>query len=336
MANSLDELEKQYVTAKPNADRLGTALREQIQDLVSRAGLTLAVPIEVRTKSWVSLSDKLERKSLQLTSIRELPDLVGLRVILLFSRDVDVAVGLISKALELVANEDTAERLGDAQFGYRSHHLVIRLPKSWLAVPTFTGLGDLQAEIQVRTVAQHIWAAASHLLQYKQETNVPVTLRRSVSRVSALLETVDLEFERILTDRATYVESVDVSHTSETLNVDILEKLLSQSLPASNQAGDENYAGLLPDLRAFGIVDAAQLRDLISRRLRDARQSDQEIVKRRRKSENYVGTTKERIDAGVFWTHVGLVRDMLDHEHPGTFDKYLRDKATEKSKAPRD
>lgn len=66
-------------------------------------------------------------------------------------------------------------------------------------------MSGLKAEVQVRTVTQHVWAAASHVLQYKQEASVPLPVRRSIYRVSALLETVDLEFERVLSS-ATPIE----------------------------------------------------------------------------------------------------------------------------------
>jgi ppGpp synthetase/RelA/SpoT-type nucleotidyltranferase len=60
-------------------------------------------------------------------------------------------------------------------------------------------------ELQLRTLAQHIWAVASHKLQYKREASVPVPIRRSINRVSALLEMVDLEFDRVLLEREQYV-----------------------------------------------------------------------------------------------------------------------------------
>ena len=50
---------------------------------------------------------------------------------------------------------DTSERLKDDQFGYSSIHIVAALPSEWLKVPTMSGLEDLKAEIQVRTLAQH-------------------------------------------------------------------------------------------------------------------------------------------------------------------------------------
>jgi hypothetical protein len=52
----------------------------------------------------------------------------------------------------------------------------------------------LKAEIQIRTVLQHAWAAISHKLQYKREDDVPAPLRRKLFRLSALFELADDEF----------------------------------------------------------------------------------------------------------------------------------------------
>jgi ppGpp synthetase/RelA/SpoT-type nucleotidyltranferase len=105
--------------------------------------------------------------------MKELKDLVGLRLMRVFKRDVARVCDLVSETFTVVSQEDTAQRLGEAEIGYQSLHYVIKLPEKWLSVPSFKGLDDLQAELQVRTVAQHIWAAASHILQYKQEASVP-------------------------------------------------------------------------------------------------------------------------------------------------------------------
>jgi putative GTP pyrophosphokinase len=55
-------------------------------------------------------------------------------------------------------------------------------------------LVNLKAEIQVRTVLQHAWAAVSHKLQYKVNSEVPIELQRKLFRISALLELADDEF----------------------------------------------------------------------------------------------------------------------------------------------
>lgn len=99
----------------------------------------------------------------------DLDDLIGIRVILLFHRDLERIDRILRDELDVLAAEDTGSRLSETQFGYQSQHYIVRIPESWQNTPSFSGLRSLTAEVQVRTVAQHIWAAASHKLQYEQE-----------------------------------------------------------------------------------------------------------------------------------------------------------------------
>jgi putative GTP pyrophosphokinase len=302
---------------------LGEALAAQLKDQLARVmedrEIALGFPIQHRVKSWSSITEKLERTDLTLGKLADLHDLVGLRVVLQFRRDVLTVCELIEKTLRVVGKYDTQERLKEDQFGYASTHYVVGLPEAWLSVPTMVGLGELQAEIQVRTLAQHIWAAASHTLQYKQEQSVPVSLRRGIYRVSALLETVDLEFERLLTERAAYREQIiaqDTKQEVEELNVDLLEKVLDELLPPQNKnPGDEGYGELLGQLLAHGIRTPSQLRQLWEERGQAALNQEAAQVKRVRAEvaagEQPSGSTSERATKGVYFTHVGLARVAL-------------------------
>jgi putative GTP pyrophosphokinase len=156
----IEELRREYDSIAPRAERLKAHLCEQVTKILSEKQVTLGVPLESRVKSWDSLTEKLNRRSLTINRIVELQDLVGLRIILLFLRDLGPMGDLLAKTFDLVSKEDTSMRLRETQFGYQSLHFIVRLPKAWLEVPTLTDLGDLTAELQIRTLSQHIWAAS--------------------------------------------------------------------------------------------------------------------------------------------------------------------------------
>ncbi len=262
--------------------------------------------------------------------------MVGLRLILLFQRDLIKARELIQSTFVVLSHEDTSQRLGEAQFGYQSVHFTIVLPKDWLLIPSFRDFGGLKAELQVRTIAQHIWAAASHELQYKQEAGVPIPVRRAINRVSALLETVDLEFERVLQNREAYLSSVDARNTDENLNVDLLAAILDGALPLSHKKEPESYGDLLADLQAFGIDSSGKLKDLIKKHLKAVLSKDQEIVEQltsAKESDVAYRTTPDRLSRGVFFVHVGLVREMLLMEFGEKWATYNRNRADRKSKS---
>ncbi len=201
-------LKREYDSLLTRAERFVEALAQQIDQILSENAISLGFAIERRVKQWPSLLEKIRRQKRGVTSVLEVNDFAGLRIILLFRRDVAAVGRLLSHSLEVVSAEDTAGRLGEKEFGYQSCHYMIRLPQQWLATPSLREFGGMQAEIQVRTTAQHIWAAASHVLQYKSAFSVPATLRRTIYRAAALLETVDLELERVLDERASYLDEM--------------------------------------------------------------------------------------------------------------------------------
>lgn len=326
----LDTLHKEYDSVRDLASRFCSGLKQQLEEILSANEVTLGVPIESRVKSWNSVAEKTDRLSLRLQSVKELNDLVGLRLILLFKQDVTKVCELVSKTFVVVSQEDTSQRLGETEFGYQSLHYVVRLPENWLSVPSFKGFDDFQAEVQVRSLAQHIWAAASHVLQYKQEASVPLPVRRSIYRVSALLETVDLEFERVLEERQSYISELDSDRPLEPINVDLLTKILDTYLPAGNKKQPETYSELIQDLSHFGIDNAEKLTELIKKQLRPALEDDAKRVCEQRNYMHQHGRTelsyKDRIKRGVFYTHVGLVREMLAIQFGDKWETYNKSK----------
>lgn len=311
----IEGLRVQYSNCAGKAKRLQETMVEQLTKLLDGQNIALGVPMESRVKAWSSIEEKVKRKALNVEDLESLDDLIGVRLILLFRRDVAPVEELIGRTFEVLSSEDTAERLGDGQFGYQSKHFILRLPKAWLAIPSMADLGDLKVEVQVRTLAQHIWAAASHKLQYKHESSVPPPLRRTINRVSALLETVDLEFDRVLDERQDYRDvGISAAKGTEPLNVDLLGATLAQYFPAENRDVDEDYEDLIVDLKLLSIGTVKELKDVLERRLEAAMEEERITLARRIKNKDPIGTSIERLNRGVFFTHVGLARAALRAE----------------------
>lgn len=317
------ELHAEYLDLEPSLARLRRAIIEQLQHLVGSCGLTLGVPIESRIKTWVSLAEKLERKGLKPKSLSDVDDLLGVRVIFLFQRDLEPFKKAVSETFKVLSAEDTSQRLSDAQFGYQSQHYVVSMPPDWERIPSLRGLSERKVELQIRTLAQHIWAAASHKLQYKHEEGVPLPVRRSIYRVSALLETVDLEFTRVLEEREQYAKvQTETATDKDALDVSVVETVLDAELPAENKDdGAEDYSELLFDLQHFNVASRGALSELLKRHLKAMLRSDKKEVKLRFGDEDDDEELKgngervaDRLARGVFFTHVGLVREALRKE----------------------
>jgi len=300
---NLSELKLKYIRVESRAKRLQSALSTELNHLLEKEGVTLGVPIEARVKEWSSIEEKISRKSLILDNIEDLDDFIGIRLILLFRRDLIAVDNLLRNALNIKSSEDTSLRLADTQFGYQSQHYIIEVPETWLEIPSWGDLGGIRVEIQVRTLAQHIWAAASHKLQYKHEASVPLPLRRSINRASALLETVDLEFDRLLEDREFYVQGQMKYENSETpLNVEVLDSVLSEIFPGRIKRENEPYDELMIDLNHFGVETAGELKRIMNKHINSIMLEDAKRAKEHHRQ------------SGQYFMYVGLAREGLRKE----------------------
>nr|WP_286176244.1 MULTISPECIES: hypothetical protein [unclassified Enterobacter] len=331
------DLQDEYNKSIGAIDDFRKNLSDQLTKLIFESGVPLGINLESRVKEWGSIAEKVDRKELNLKTVHDLTDLIGFRIILLFKRDLDVISNLIKENLNVISEDDKLESLDDNKFGYQSRHYIVKIPKSWLKVPSFVSCKDYKAEIQVRTLSQHIWAATSHKLQYKNEENIPVQLRRAINRASAMLELVDLEFERILIERDGYFDilnqkSNDNLTQDEHLNIDSLRFIASRYLPIENLSGIEPYDELMSELTSNGILKVDQLVDIIKsteefwineERTRVAKVSNESAKSWWTKGKGE-DDTEARIKRGVFYTHVGLIRHAVEHYLEGIGKQYIR------------
>lgn len=188
------EFQLQYERARPDFARLTIKLRSLLEDLLSARGIPVHL-VECRTKSVASFREKITRASKSyIEPLVELTDLSGIRLITYYQDDADAVASLIQQEFLVQSTSGMNDLPSPGEFGYRSVHFVVKLSDARAALAEWGGLGGLTAEIQVRTVLQHAWAAISHKLQYKREQDIPQTLRRKLSRLSALFEIADDEF----------------------------------------------------------------------------------------------------------------------------------------------
>jgi hypothetical protein len=168
----------------------------------------------------------------------------------------------------------------------------------------------------LKTGAQHIWAAASHLLQYKREMDIPFELRRTINRVAALLEIVDLEFERVESERKKYLGKIINGFTDDdTLNIDKLKYILDKNLPSQNKYSDEPYSELLSELNDLGINSMDKLETLLKKHFAKLKKESDGIIKQRKKE------NPDNIDIG--YQHAGFVRHSLREEFGEKANKYF-------------
>lgn len=321
MTDDFNKLKVEYDSQSIMAGQFSTEVVRQIEALISQKNIRLGFPIQSRVKTWSSIEEKVARIGLKLMSLSSLQDLVGLRITLTFLRDVEKVKSIIEETFDVTKTYDTSARLSSNQFGYSSIHMLIKCPKSWESVPSLSHLVSFQAEVQIRTLAQHIWAEVSHQLQYKNEENVPHEVLRSISRSSALLETVDLEFERVLDGREEYKSEIKRAHTLNDMpiNSDNLDVLFEELMPVENRQDGDRYSYLINDCKQLGIAKIFELRTIIETHKDAMLREEKSQVKTKlddleKGRTEHLGTDIERLKRGVFYTYVGLTRQALSEE----------------------
>lgn len=187
----------QYEKVRPDFVRLTVKLQTLLAELLVARGIAVHL-IEGRTKEVVSFREKITRASkAYVDPLAELTDLTGIRIIAYYQDDALAIGSLIEEEFVVRGVSGAGDGESPGEFGYRSAHYIVQLSDARASLIEWGGLGGLKAEIQVRTVLQHAWAAISHKLQYKREEDVPRTLRRKLSRLSALFEIADDEFSAL-------------------------------------------------------------------------------------------------------------------------------------------
>lgn len=130
--------------------------------------------------------------------IREhITDLVGLRVICLYSSDIPLVRNVLADGFDVIDETDKTQALEahESVFGYKGLHLDLRLLGNRSTLPEYRRFKDLRFEVQIRTIVQDAWSVLDHKIKYKR--NIPHELKRRINRLAALFELADQEFLNI-------------------------------------------------------------------------------------------------------------------------------------------
>ncbi|GAA4651689.1 RelA/SpoT domain-containing protein [Kistimonas scapharcae] len=220
----------------------------------------------VRTKTLDSLINKafVRKKGKYQDPYADITDKVGIRFVVLLTRDINVLQGIVeshpdweySLDRDFQQEKDKDPRL----FDYQSMHYVVRAKRD---IDLHSATGDLQVsegtpcEIQIRTLLQHAYAEVTHDTLYKGNVTADALVHRTIAKSMALMETTDdllvkakellagpgqqLEsWETVLKDRFKQIISgQDVCYEydvkSMSFVLDALQELLSKETPEKFQ-----------------------------------------------------------------------------------------------------
>lgn len=196
---------QKWTTERPAYEAFGQLLANRLRDSLKPMGIWFH--IEARAKSVDSLVKKLLTKKHH--TFDSLPDKVGIRIVIRYRTDVDKVIERVRALLDTNDPEDKEKLLGFDRVGYLSVHLdSVRLRHNE-SEATLYPPDRFWVELQVRTLAQHLWSEMSHDTVYKNEdmiNQLDPDVKRRVSLMAGQIEVADREFERLnmeLTARAT-------------------------------------------------------------------------------------------------------------------------------------
>ena len=261
---------REYRENLPWFEESSQKVYQLLKDTLDKAGLMTAA-MEYRVKAGDSLAGKLELKGGKYHSLKDITDIIGLRVITFYIDDVDKVASAVERVFEVdwENSVDKRKALEIDSFGYLSLHYVCRIPGS-----------EYKMEIQMRTVLQHAWANMNHDTGYKSGVEVPPRYLRNLSRLAGMLELVDDEFSRIRTELTNYRRQVrslvatgnldDVPLDGDTfrsfMEMNPFEPL-NQRIASVNQA-EIHEVSLMPYLELFKGIGFKTLGD-ISKMIKD-------------------------------------------------------------------
>ena len=173
---------------------LQNEVQRMLDSISTDSESALAEHVKTRVKSAESLCEKLRKLGFDETAesgLRNLSDVVGMRVITHFVGDIYTVLDMILACdkWKIVVVKDY---IADAKpNGYRSLHVILEVPFNC------GGISDISVEIQLRTIAMDCWASLEHQLKYKKNIRSTDLIVSELKRCADEMASTDLSMQTI-------------------------------------------------------------------------------------------------------------------------------------------
>jgi putative GTP pyrophosphokinase len=130
-------------------------------------------------------------------------DISSLKIVTFLNEDCDRISAVIRRAFEVdeASSVDKKDIPGSDKFAYRPIRLVVSFGAARAVLPEFKRFAGLKAEIEIRTLLQHAWAAINAKFGYRSEADAPREARRRLYRIGAFLDAADEDFALMWSQR---------------------------------------------------------------------------------------------------------------------------------------
>jgi ppGpp synthetase/RelA/SpoT-type nucleotidyltranferase len=301
--NNIEAARKRWIAERSQYDAFGKMLEERIRQSLKPLGLWFEV--SSRAKTVDSLVKKLLTKQGKHT-FDTLPDKVGARVVLRYRSDVGRVVQQVQQLFDSDEPEDKLAKEGVNWVGYLSIHIDhVRLRQEDSGVATYPP-DVFWAELQVSTLAQHLWSDMSHDTVYKNDqmlNKLPADWQRRIALMAGQIEVADREFDslnmelsKIPTVRLLQIlERHYYSVTAERFNLELSVEVMESLMPLVTE-----------DVSTF----AYKLNDFLSEK--------REVIEQVYAKALALGIENENITSFLFQPEVLLIYKFLDADRDET------------------
>ena len=147
--------------------------------------------VSTRIKSPKSIMRKIEHLNLAwaIPEIEDkIRDIAGVRIVCSFEEDIYRVAELIMNQRDLQVIEIKDYIKNPKRNGYRSLHLIIKVP-----VFLTDSVRDVFVEIQIRTIAMDFWASLEHKIYYKYNREVPAEIKNGLKEAAEKVAALDYQ-----------------------------------------------------------------------------------------------------------------------------------------------
>lgn len=190
----LDDARKRWLNEQSNYATFAKLIADSIRAAVLQRGIWCET--SSRAKEVHSLVKKLLKGKFTYAS---LPDKAGARCIVRYFSEPTLVVSLATGLFECSEPDLKATQLGIDRVGYNGIHLEVSFRRG---DPNFDQYPPdrYSAELQIKTLGQHLWSEMTHDSVYKSDETLTVLstdLKRRVHLMAGLIEVADQEFDRL-------------------------------------------------------------------------------------------------------------------------------------------
>lgn len=211
---------ERYAHARPKLERVAEAMRGRIAALFEETE-TEPLFVVARVKSVESFRDKAARMSAREEGdespqlefphpLREIHDMVGVRVIVKLPYEIRDAANLIKRRRsDFDCRSDREKDIGSVEsgtYGYSSRHLILKTRGEEIVRDFQAALeddtkitGNFIFEVQIRTILSHAWSEIEHDIRFKNPEPRAWSphIDRQFTATAAMLEAAEDQFSEL-------------------------------------------------------------------------------------------------------------------------------------------